>query len=78
MRFRVVVNDDPLPAGMALIPAGNFQMGNSGFTNRRGLRHTAERDSGVYSSRTNGAPRLSVPRSPLSSFAIHLSHAHHC
>ena len=33
MRFRVVVNDDPLPAGMALIPAGNFRMGNSGFTN---------------------------------------------
>ena len=29
MRFRVVVNDDPLPAGMALIQAGNFQMGNS-------------------------------------------------
>ena len=29
MRFRVVVNDDPLPPRMALISAGNFQMGNS-------------------------------------------------
>ena len=36
MRFRVVVNDDLIPAGMAFIPAGNFQMGNSGFTSQCG------------------------------------------
>ena len=29
VRFRVVANDDPIPAGMALIPAGSFSMGNA-------------------------------------------------
>ena len=29
VRFRVIASDDPIPAGMALIPAGNFAMGDS-------------------------------------------------